>query len=262
MKKFLIVGSKSDKASRNIILNLMDLGRFNYHIIDGDMLDTNNLDLEKINKYDFIIFASKHKSEKPMKTLSIHSPGNWKEVWGGGEKEKASMSSALFNKHLFSTLTKQVKEYELSRYEITMECTHHGPLINKPSVFIEIGGSENEWRDKRAAFVVAQVIKKAIETYKENPYNEVAIGIGGPHYCPGFNKIQLNSNLAIAHVIPGYMQPITSEMILEARNKTLEEVEFAVIDWKGLGKAEERDRVIELLEKNYIQWKKTGEIKK
>ena len=46
--KFLIVGSKSDPASRNIMMNLMDIGGFNFHFIDGDMLDENNLDFEKI----------------------------------------------------------------------------------------------------------------------------------------------------------------------------------------------------------------------
>ena len=46
--KYLIVGSKFDTASRNIIMNLMDLGRFNYHLIDGDMLQSANLNFEKI----------------------------------------------------------------------------------------------------------------------------------------------------------------------------------------------------------------------
>ena len=261
LKKFLIVGSKSDTASRNIITNLMDIGRFNFHLISGDMLKTENLDLKKINEFDYIIFASRHKSEKKEKTLSIHAPGNWKEVWGGGEKGKVCPSSALFQKYLFRILDRNKKISEL-KYKISMEVTHHGPLIEKPCVFIEIGGSEEEWKDRRASFVVAKTIRDAIETWKENPYEEVSVGIGGPHYCPSFNKIQLNSNVAFSHIIPKYVFPVTEEMILESINKTIEEVDFVVLDWKGLGKKEERERIIKILDKNYIHWKKSGEIKK
>lgn len=262
IKNFLIVGSKSDPASRNIMMNLIDLNNnFNFHFIDGDMTKTENLDLTKISAYDFVIFASRHKSEKPMKTLSIHAPGNFKEVWGGGIKGQLSPASALFQKHIFELLNKNKEEADL-KYDVTLEATHHGPLIDRPSLFIEVGGGEIEWKDRRASFVIAKTIRDAIESWKENPYREIAIGIGGPHYCPGFNKIELHSNVAIAHVIPKYVSPITEEMVLEAINKTVEEVDFALLDWKGLGKSEDRNKVIEILEKNYISWKKTGEIEK
>lgn len=257
---FLIVGSKFDPASRNIIMNLMDIGNFNYHFIDGDMTKTENLDQNTINKYDLVIFASKHKSEKKEKTLSIHAPGNFHEVWGGGLKERLNPASALFQKHLFEILNKNTEESKL-KYNVTLECTHHGPLIDKPAVFIEIGGSEEEWKDKKASFCIAKTIREAIETYSPNPYREIAIGIGGPHYCPIFNKLQLNSNSAFAHIIPKYVQPISEEMILEAFNQTIEEVDFAVLDWKGLGRSEERKKIIDILEKNYIPWKKSGQVR-
>lgn len=257
--KFLIVGSKSDPASRNIIMNLMELGNFKYHLIEGDMLNTNNLDQTRINQFDYVIFASKHKSTKKEKTLSIHGPGNWKEVWGGGEAGRVCPASALFQKHLFYELGRSQKESGLDRYNLTMEVTHHGPLIDRPCVFIEVGGGEEEWKDRRASFVVAKAIRNAIETYEPNKFNEIAIGIGGPHYCPGFNKLQMESNVAFAHIIPKYVEPITESMILEAVNNTIEEVDFAVIDWKGLGTTEERQKVLDILDKNYISWKRVGE---
>ena len=262
ISKFLIVASKLDPASRNILMNLMDLGRFNFSLIEGDILKTENLDLIKIKEFDFVIFVSKHKSETGEKTLSVHAPGNWKEVWGGGEIGRACPSSALFFKHLFCVLNDAKEESNLKNYSVTMEVTHHGPLIDVPCVFIEVGGGPEEWRDKKATFVVAKAVRNAIETWKENPYLEVAVGIGGPHYCPAFNKIQLNSNVAISHVIPKYASPITGEFIIESINKTIEEVDFVLLDWKGLGNAEERDEVVKILEKNYIQWKKTGEVEK
>ena len=54
----------------------------------------------------------------------------------------------------------------------------------------------------------------------------------------------------------------TEEIIKEAIEKTEEEVDFALLDWKGLGKAEQRDEIIRNLDKLYIRYKKTSEIEK
>ena len=142
-----------------------------------------------------------------------------------------------------------------------MEVTHHGPLINKPCLFIEIGSDDEGWKNRRAGFIVAKTIAETIRNFKPNEYREIAIGIGGPHYCPVFNKIQLNSNVAISHIIPTYATPISEEMIREAIQKTDEELDFVVIDWKAFN-SEERQRIIALLEKMYINYKKSSEIQK
>ncbi|NCN86276.1 hypothetical protein GW932_00425 [archaeon] len=260
--KYIVVADKFDTAGRNILTQLLDLEKFDYSVSNGSILDSANLDLEKISKYDMVIFASKHKSETKEKTLSLHAPGNFREVWGGGKEGRLNHASALFQKYLFQKLNEEKEKSGLTRYNVTLECTHHGPLIDVPCVFIEVGGTEEEWKDKKATFVVAKAIREAILTYKPNPYNEIAFGIGGPHYCPAFNKLQLDSNVAIAHIIPKYVSPITEEMILQAFNQTIEEIDFAVIDWKGVGKAEDRDKIIEILEKNYIPYKKVSEIKR
>jgi len=261
-KNYLIIASKKDKAGINITTALSQYGEFNFYLVDDEIIYTKNLDLEKINKYDFIIFASKHQSKKPMKTLSIHAPGNWKNADLGGEPAKVCKTSALWQKQFFENLNKNKNEYKLDNYNLTLEVTHHGPLIEKPCVFVEIGSTEIEWNDRRAGFVMAKTIKETIETFKENPYREIAIGIGGPHYCPSFNKIQLNSNVALSHIIPNYVLPLTEEMLKQAITKTEEEVDFAVIDWKGLGKSAERKQVLDLLDKMYIQHKRTSEISK
>lgn len=261
-KKYLIVASKLDKAGINITTQLSQFGDFNFYLVDDEIIYTENLDLDKIDEYDFIIFASKHRSGKGEKALTIHPVGNWKEARYGGRVGKVSKTSALFQKQLFEKLKANSEKYNLKEYDITMEATHHGPLIDKPSIFIEIGSTENEWKDRKAGFIIAKTIVDIMEDFKENPYNEVAFAIGGPHYCPNFNKIQLKSNVAISFVIPSYSLPITKEMIMEAMEKTEEEVDFALLDWKSLGNAEQRNEVIKVLEDNYIQWKKTSEIGK
>ncbi|MEJ2267556.1 MAG: D-aminoacyl-tRNA deacylase [Nanoarchaeota archaeon] len=273
-KKYLIIASKLDKAGINITTQLSQFRKnplitsmnnspsFDFYLCDKEIIYTENLNLEKINQYDFIIFASKHESVKKQKTLSIHAPGNWRQNELGGEKRKVCKTSALFQKQTFEKLNKNAKEHNLQDYNITLECTHHGPLIEKPCIFIEIGATQTEWQDRKAGFVIAKTIRDIIQNFKENPYNEIAIGIGGPHYCPNFNKIQLNSNIAISHVIPQYVLPLTEEMIHQALNKTEEEVDFVVLDWKGIGNSEQRKQLLEILDKNYIRYKRTSEIEK
>lgn len=260
-RKFLIVASKQDVAGVNITTQLSQFGDFNFYLSEKDILHKENLDMLKIDRYDFIVFASKHKSESGKKTLSVHAPGNWRLADYGGEKRKAGKTSTQFIKQFFMQLHENAEKYNLDNYDITLEATHHGPLIEKPSAFVEIGSTEREWKDRKAGFVLARALWKTIENFRENPYNENCIAIGGPHYCPSFNKIQLNSNYAISHIIPSYVFPLEEYMVREAIEKTDEEVDFVLLDWKGLGKAERRDRVVSILDEMHVNYKKTSEIK-
>lgn len=274
-QKYLVVASKKDKAGINIttrlsqfrenpLLSSMKQGaNFDFYLVEEEMIFTENLNMEKISKYDFIIFASKHSSEKGGKTLSVHPVGNFRRADFGGVPGKVCKSSALFQKQMFEKLKENTKQYHLDgEYAVTMEATHHGPLIDKPCIFIEIGSTDMEWNDRRAGFVIAKTIEDTIKSFHESDYNEVAVAIGGPHYCPGFNKIQASSNVAISHIIAQYVLPLSEEMIKEAIEKTEEETDFVVLDWKGIGNAQERDRIIEILENLRIPYKKTGEIRK
>lgn len=275
-KKFLIIASKDNMAGINITTQLSQFRKnpvissmakdspgFDFYLPEKSMLYNENLDMDRINKYDFVIFASTHKSEKGDKSLSIHAPGNWRNADLGGQPGKVSKTSALFMKQSFEALLKNAKQFHLDKkYKVTMEATHHGPLLDKPCMFIEIGSTEVEWKDRKAGFVLAKTIFDIMNNFKVTKYNEVAIGLGGPHYCPTFNKLQLNSNVAFSHIIPNYVSPISEEMIREAIDKTEEEVDFAVIDWKGLGTSKQRKMVLDTLDKMYVSYKRTSEIGK
>lgn len=272
-KKYLVVASKKDKAGINITTQLSqfrpnplmssmkDTPNFDFYLIEDEAIYTENLNPEKLNQYDFIIFASKHESSKKEKTLSVHAPGNFGTADFGGEVGKVCKASALLQKYMFEKLNSYTEKYELKDYKVTLECTHHGPLIDKPCVFIEIGATETEWNDRRAAFIISKTISDVVESFKENPYREVGIGIGGPHYCPNFTRLQLKSNVAFAHIIPQYALPVTKDMIIEAWNKTVEEPDFVVLDWKGI-KSEQRQKILEIIEELKLPWKRSSEVGK
>ena len=78
------------------------------YLTEEEVLSNENLDMEKINKYDFIIFPCTHRSSSEEKTLSIHVPGNWRDNRLGGEKGKVCPTSALFQKSMFEKLNEKV----------------------------------------------------------------------------------------------------------------------------------------------------------
>lgn len=267
-KNFLIVASKKDPAGVNITTQLSQFqtseSNFKFYLVDEDILHSTNLDPEKLDMFDFIVFASKHESKAKEKTLSVHAPGNWRLASEemGGESRKVCKTSALFMKQFFENLHSNSGQYHLKDYKITMEATHHGPLIEKPCVFVEIGATETEWNDRKAGFVLARALSETLRNFAVNPYNEISIGIGGPHYCPNFNKIQEKTNYAVSHVIPSYAFPLEEYMVKEAIDGTDEDVDFVLLDWKGLGHADHRKRVLQILDSMHLNYKKTSDIKK
>jgi D-aminoacyl-tRNA deacylase len=145
---------------------------------------------------------------------------------------------------------------------VTLECTHHGPLIDLPCCFIEVGATEEEWNDEKATRVIAKTIL-SLQYFDKSKLKDwvPVIGIGGPHYCPNFNNLQLESNYAISHIVPKYALPLTENILKEFEKNTLENIQFALLDWKGLGDSEQREQIISLLKRFNFNYKRISEIK-
>jgi len=252
--KFKILASRKDPAAMNISAELEKLGTKPVYL-ETDSIHSENIDKQLFG--DIFIFISKHKSGQKSKTLTIHAPGNWKQADLGGQPGKVCLTASFFLKHLFLILNKLA---EGSGYQVSMEVTHHGPYMEKPCCFIEIGSSEEEWQDKNAAKIVAEAVKQAISTDIGIGWVS-AIGIGGPHYCPNFNKVQAASKYALGHIIPEYSLPLTPGMLKEAIDKTLPQPELAILDWKGLVGAEERKNILILLEQAGLKYIRTDKAK-
>jgi D-aminoacyl-tRNA deacylase len=266
--RFAIVYSIKDTAGMNIVEQLKQIGflpQFPIIELNKETIYSNDLNSKnypELNEIDFIVFASKHRSEKGNPSLSLHAPGNWRGADFGGFPGKVCKTSAFVLKYLFWELNKNAEIDKLTdKYTITLEVTHHGPLIEIPCCFIELGSNEKDWEDKKAARTLAKTIL-SLQTYKPAENWIPCIGIGGPHYCPNFNKIQLNSNYAISHIIPEYNFPITMPMLKEAEQKTTEQIKEVIMDWKGCGKTEERQFALEVIKKAGLNTKRTNEVEK
>ncbi len=269
--KFAILYSKKDIAGINIADNLKKFFLPHMPLIElsKESIYSENIDEkeEQLKNIDFIVFATRHASKNGKRSLSLHAPGNWRNADFGGIANKLCSTSALVLKFLFKKLSENAKQAGW-KHEVTLECTHHGPLIKKPCCFIEVGSNEEGWKDKEAAEIVAKTIQELqnFEKWKQENKNKkikICIAIGGPHYCPNFNKIQLNSEeYAISHIIPEYQLPINDSMLHEAIEKTQEHTTSVLIDWKGCGNSEARQKVIDVCKKTGLEVLRTDQIEK
>ena len=277
MTDFAIISSSKDPAGINIRNNLIEMFDFektnetfdNNEVFEYPKLPGKNIKLymtnedlvyaENIDKKidaDFLIFASKHRSKENTPSFAVHSIGNWSQAELGGKEKMLCQSSAILLKNMFIGLNKAAED---SNYEIVMEATHHGPYVEKPAVFVEIGSTEKEWNEKLNGEIIAKTIMSAIKN--ENKNYKIAVGIGGPHYCSNFNKIALRTDIAFSYICPKYaLQDLDESLIKQAIQKTKEKVDFVLLDWKGLGN--QKQRIADLLKSLNIEIKRTDQVLK
>jgi D-aminoacyl-tRNA deacylase len=122
-------------------------------------------------------------------------------------------------------------------------------------MFVELGSSEAQWNDTRAAQAVADAAMTAIVEFK--PQTDCAVlGIGGTHYNQKFTLMALMGEAVFGHMIPKYaLANVEAETIKECMSKTLEKVTWAVLDWKGI-KSEDKPGLLSALENVGLPYKK------
>lgn len=214
--------------------------------------------LEDKFKAELFIFASRHSAESRIPALLSHTPGNWTEDTNlGGKPRKIAIASPKAIKIAVNEMEKLTRENNLNEYKVGLEVTHHGPYVeNTPTIFIELGSVEENWRDEKAAYIVSEAIVKVAESKFKMNHNEykIAIGLGGPHYAPTFTRKILETEYAIGHIIPEYVYDKITEKELEmAIKRNDDEVNYILIEWKGL-KRIHREKTIKYLEEIGKKW--------
>ena len=256
-----VIYSTRDPAGRLIAKNLtrMDPETFKegnrLTKTDASLLDSD--ELANSIRTDFLVFASKHKSESGKPSLTVHVPGNWNSAEMGGKEMQISWSDPIRMKGLISALSRIAHEKCMEKETmVTMEVDHHGPLSRTPCAFIEVGSTEKEWENERYSGAVAEAISAQERVLPELEVKKIAVGVGGGHYCPAFNKEEKGGNVAFAHIVPNYAAPnLEYETFIQAFERTTEEVEEVLIDWKGL-KQQERTKITGYCERYGMEWKR------
>jgi D-aminoacyl-tRNA deacylase len=208
--------------------------------IEPDSIYADNLDQHL--SADLFIFASRHKSAAFKPALLTHIPGNWAEAELGGKPSTLCIAPPAAMKIALQTLLSEQQRLGLTEWACGLEATHHGPFIEStPVLYIEIGSTEQEWQNPLAAEIVARTIVTTAQQW-QTPYQAV-LGFGGPHYCPGFTRLNSETNYAVSHVIPRYHLDQLSEMLIEqAIQRSQPKPTVAALDWKGM-KGKQRKQV-------------------
>lgn len=240
-----IITSKQDLAGINIAeeLEKENLEKYDakHYIIEEKPVYAEDID-KKIDA-DLFIFATKHASKSEIPSLSVHSPGNWNKAELGGKDNQLSKCPANYLKEALIFL----ENNNTINFDVVQECTHHGPYLEKPCFFIEIGSTEKQWKNKEAANIIVKAILHLLKN-KPKKY-KTAVGLGGLHTTPNFKKLILNSDIALGHVCPAYnLENLNNENLQQAINNTIPKSSVIILDWKGL--KQYKDKIKQLTE-NY-----------
>jgi D-aminoacyl-tRNA deacylase len=225
--------------------------------IESDSIYADQLD-EQLSA-DLFIFASRHKSAAFRPALLTHIPGNWADAKLGGKPSQLCPAPPTALKTALLTLLKELKRLDLMDWACGLEATHHGPWIeNTPVLFIEIGSTEKEWRNKIAAEIVAKSIVAVAQNLDKN--YPIVLGFGGPHYCPAFSRLCAETEYALSHIMPRYhIDQVSEALIQHAIDRTKGTISYAAIDWKGM-KGAQRDNLLEILQTIGLEAKRVRDL--
>lgn len=195
--------------------------------------------------FDLVVFCSTHRAASENHALTVHSIGNF------GSAELGGRPGALVPTHpgiltaLYRALRARAPATSVARYEVSLEATHHGPFSESPSIFYELGASEENWRDLEAGVIMAEVLVATLSSTVEP--RESFFGFGSNHYCAGFDR--LTDRFDFAGSCPKHaLVDLTADHLrwIAAR------YDHVVLDWNSMGP--EKRRVLALLDELGIEY--------
>jgi D-aminoacyl-tRNA deacylase len=170
--------------------------------IDQKWFEKTNIEIENI------VFLSRHRAASGRPSLTVHPIGNWGKADYGGLPGEVSGASPVW----MTGLLLKIYENRLPGYDVCFEATHHGPLIETPTMFLEIGSSENQWGLREPA---EALVKSLLEL--EPAKGIKVVGIGGGHYTPRFTEATLSHGVCLGHIVANYGVPsLTPELLKNA----------------------------------------------
>jgi D-aminoacyl-tRNA deacylase len=201
-----IVVSRADEASVSIGSQLRTLA--DWTAVEDGVYRRGNLELREFEALhleldevarafddpEYVVVASKHSGETgPL--LSAHFTGNFGAAEYGGSPRELVETAPGALKHVIQSLA----EDPPGEYEVSMECTHHGPTdLGAPGMFVELGSGPEQWGDEVGARAVAEAILSLDGVAPEA--DRTVVAFGGNHYAPQPTRLLLETDVAVGHV--------------------------------------------------------------
>jgi len=148
-----------------------------------------------------LVFASRHAGETGA-LLTAHFTGNIGSADHGGSPNELAAAAPHALKHLVSALETHAPD----GYDVGVECTHHGPSsVGVPSLFVELGSDEQQYRDPAGARAVAKAILDLQQPDTEqrdqtDSDQRTVVAFGGGHYAPRPTRIVQETDWAVGHI--------------------------------------------------------------
>ena len=230
----LIVTSSEDPASMNIRERLLEklrwseIGVFENHpALERDdfvmvQVDRIHLDEDFIDErvaqalgkpVEVAVFASRHRAESRIPTLTVHPIGNYSSADFGGKPGVLCRASP----HLMTSALRNLATHAKGMgFNVSLETTHHGPVVSSPAFYIEIGSHEELWGREDAAEAIAESILEMRDVG-----HSIVVCVGGGHYAPRFTEMALSKKVSIGHMAANYaLAALTEEMIRQMAEKS------------------------------------------
>ena len=169
--------------------------------------------------FDAVLVASKHRAESGKPALTVHPIGNLGDSadFGGLPRRVVPSAPVLMGR----VLRRLAAEAVGIRHEVTFEATHHGPYLDTPTAFVEIGTDEASWRDADLGRRVARALLAADRATAADDA-PVLVGLGGSHYAPRMTDLARRGRANFGHVVPGYAleRGVAPRVLLECIERT------------------------------------------
>jgi len=178
-----------------------------------------------------VIFLSRHTAVSSRPALTVHPIGvphlrEDETPPAGGRPGWAAPPSPRIGPWL-RLLRKIAGEQGLMpEFEVTLEATHHGPVTNTPTMFVEIGSTEKYWKRQDAAQAIALLLWEGLglgggggvgNWHGNNGRDKVLLGIGGGHYVPRHMDIILKDGVWVGHLLSGYSLPMEDPNLVNGK---------------------------------------------
>ncbi|MAH91431.1 MAG: hypothetical protein CMA11_06645 [Euryarchaeota archaeon] len=162
-----------------------------------------------------IIFPSRHSAASGNASLTLHPIGTMQVPDGetpeyGGKAADCPPPNpriAAWWRELNRVAT------DLTEFDLSLETTHHGPWIETPSLFIEIGSTDLTWGHMGAAKILAGIIYRGLGLDGGNGLGQwngngrVVVTLGGGHYAPRGNLLASYEGIWLGHMLATYALP-------------------------------------------------------
>ena len=142
-----------------------------------------------------LIFPSIHRSAKNIPGMTVHALGNpGASADFGGRPETLVPTDP---RSAVAVLRALAERAPAAGFPVSYEATHHGPELELPAFFVEIGSGETTDPPPRSI----RILSESLTSIVPDPRDRVVLGVGGGHYAPHFSELALHRHWAFGHIL-------------------------------------------------------------